>query len=244
MVFGGFITLAGTAVVQVIVIPQVQARTRRRERWENDVMELAALVDEELPPAIRGYHSADVVARVFRRLYRPDRREEDLVEAPLAHQPGRETVAGGGDDGLAERVEEQLRDAESELREADQALGHQMARLQIRIARVERINRNWRPLSASYGKLRISLWKVEDWEHMKHVLSDDEWGQAWGTPLSNDEWEQAWNHVRDAHKKLSERVDEFADTLKPPRLPRMWRLRQWAGRRIRAAKPRDRMTGP
>src|SRR5438128_1545755 len=40
VLLGGLITLAVTALVQILIIPWVQTRTRRRDRWEKDVIEL------------------------------------------------------------------------------------------------------------------------------------------------------------------------------------------------------------
>lgn len=48
LLLGGLITLAVTAVVQILIIPWVQRRNRIRERWEKDVIELLTLLDEEL----------------------------------------------------------------------------------------------------------------------------------------------------------------------------------------------------
>ncbi|WP_406036620.1 hypothetical protein OG799_19410 [Micromonospora sp. NBC_00898] len=52
VVFGGAVTLAGTLVVQLFVIPAVQARTRGQERWERDILELAAVIEEEFPRSL------------------------------------------------------------------------------------------------------------------------------------------------------------------------------------------------
>ena len=49
VLIGGLITLAVTAMVQILIIPWVQRRTRRLERWEDDVIELAALFEEQMP---------------------------------------------------------------------------------------------------------------------------------------------------------------------------------------------------
>jgi len=51
LLLGGLITLAVTAVVQIFVIPWVQHRNRRRERWENDILELHSLLKDEMPHA-------------------------------------------------------------------------------------------------------------------------------------------------------------------------------------------------
>ncbi|QGN47946.1 hypothetical protein GKC29_14540 [Micromonospora sp. WMMC415] len=48
---GGLVTLAVTCVVQILVVPWVQGRGRRRERWEKDVTELLVVFEEEVPAA-------------------------------------------------------------------------------------------------------------------------------------------------------------------------------------------------
>ena len=48
VLLGGLITLAGTALVQILVIPQVQRRTRALERWEDNFTDLVTVVNEEL----------------------------------------------------------------------------------------------------------------------------------------------------------------------------------------------------
>jgi len=52
LLLGSLITLAITAVVQIFIIPRVLTRDRRRERWERDVIELHALLRDELPDMI------------------------------------------------------------------------------------------------------------------------------------------------------------------------------------------------
>lgn len=47
VLLGGVITLAATCLVQIFVIPWVQARSRRREKWEKDVAELLVVFEEE-----------------------------------------------------------------------------------------------------------------------------------------------------------------------------------------------------
>jgi hypothetical protein len=47
-VLGGLIALAVTAVIQSLIIPWVQRRNRRRERWEEDVIEISALIGEQI----------------------------------------------------------------------------------------------------------------------------------------------------------------------------------------------------
>lgn len=53
LIVGGLITLAGSAVVQVVVVPWVTTRRRHRERWEDSVIELLSVLEVELPIALR-----------------------------------------------------------------------------------------------------------------------------------------------------------------------------------------------
>jgi hypothetical protein len=63
LLLGGLITLAVTALVQVIVIPRVQQRNRRIERWEDDLIELANIINEEMPPAY--WRASGAVVRFY-----------------------------------------------------------------------------------------------------------------------------------------------------------------------------------
>jgi hypothetical protein len=73
LVIGGLITLTVTALVQILVIPWVQSRTRRRERWEENVTALEAILHDEYPGAIQeAYHAA-----LYVLLHESDRREGD-----------------------------------------------------------------------------------------------------------------------------------------------------------------------
>src|SRR3954470_1624710 len=77
VLLGGLVTLAVTAVVQILIIPWVQRRNRRRERWERDVIELETLLHHELRGAI---DDAERAAQDYRgKLLRPE--QELRVEA-------------------------------------------------------------------------------------------------------------------------------------------------------------------
>lgn len=66
VLLGGLVTLAVTCVVQIFVIPWVQHRGRRRERWEKNVTELLVLLEEQLPSTIRELSIAMSVFRAVR----------------------------------------------------------------------------------------------------------------------------------------------------------------------------------
>jgi len=52
--------LAVTVVVQILVIPRVQRRTRAFERWEDNVTELVTAVNEEWPEKLDTLNSAGI----------------------------------------------------------------------------------------------------------------------------------------------------------------------------------------
>ena len=60
VLLGGLITLAVTALVQIVIIPWVQVRTRRRDRWEKDVIELDVLIRWELPSLLSRQRDAAI----------------------------------------------------------------------------------------------------------------------------------------------------------------------------------------
>jgi hypothetical protein len=53
---GALLALAAALLTQVLVIPWVQARSRRRERWQSAVSEMSAILEEDLDRAITRYH--------------------------------------------------------------------------------------------------------------------------------------------------------------------------------------------
>ncbi|HET8684093.1 MAG TPA: hypothetical protein VFM54_19805, partial [Micromonosporaceae bacterium] len=57
---GGLITLIGTILVQILIIPSVQRRTRKRERWERDITELQTLMEADFPKHFRTLRRAIV----------------------------------------------------------------------------------------------------------------------------------------------------------------------------------------
>ena len=73
LLLGGLITLAVTALVQILIIPSVQQRNRRMERWEDDLNELNNILREEIPPA---YFKATVSVSQFYTLRRQDLTEQ------------------------------------------------------------------------------------------------------------------------------------------------------------------------
>jgi len=116
ILLGGGITLAGTVLVQVYVIPHVQARTRGRERWEEDVDELVSSLDDKLPRTLDTYKWAT---------YKLDQARSFLADD--------------------ERFATYRRSAEADSHQADEAVGERMAELHASIRRISRF-KSRRPL--------------------------------------------------------------------------------------------------
>lgn len=144
LLLGGLITLAVTAVVQILIIPWVQRRNRIRERWEKDVIELITLFDEELGEPLRRFRYemlrlSDAQERTRRR---PGERRPD---------PDDET--------------ERLRDGASHAWDALDALTTRMTNLTFRVIRVNQAAPRWGVLmrhtmkiSSACAQLNPSPW--------------------------------------------------------------------------------------
>lgn len=140
VVIGGLVTLSTTFVVQVFVIPWVQGRTRRRERWENDVLELSALLEEELPRALNGYKVTSYPIYGMKQWL-------------------------GNEQYNQEKVQELWQSSTTELREAGKAVGERMARLKILDSRIRRLRPRapyWGRLSLRRTQLQLAVCNVED----------------------------------------------------------------------------------
>ncbi|MEU4237917.1 hypothetical protein [Actinoplanes sp. NPDC026619] len=92
LLLGGLITLAVTALVQIMIIPWVQQRNRRMERWEDDLNELTNILREEIPPA---YFKATVAVSQFYTLRREDpsdQHEDALARTSAAFDRDRDEL--------------------------------------------------------------------------------------------------------------------------------------------------------
>jgi hypothetical protein len=100
LLLGGLITLAVTAVVQILIIPWVQRRNRLRERWEKDVIEFVNLLEVDLTRVLRSARLAALepysIAQVLRDLEPgegADRLREQFKPAVTQARPDHETLA-------------------------------------------------------------------------------------------------------------------------------------------------------
>jgi len=81
VLIGGLITLVVTLLVQILVVPCVQRRTRKRERWERDITELQTLLEVEFPRNVRALRRAVVSYFAFHEL--PAATLADAVTRPV-----------------------------------------------------------------------------------------------------------------------------------------------------------------
>ncbi|GAA2611415.1 hypothetical protein GCM10010399_47830 [Dactylosporangium fulvum] len=187
VLLGGLITLVGTFLVQLYVVPRVQARTRRLERWEKDVIELVALIEEQLPLAVEAYHMASLGPRIARQRRNDPEADHDRLEMLLAEWTG-------------------------EQREAREALGEKMSRLDVLHRRVRRENADapyWTLLADQRRHFRIPIMQVDIWRIDEDANPEDE------------EWETAWKRIDEEREKLLNVVLQIAEPPKPPRRPRL-----------------------
>lgn len=151
VLIGGGITLLGTFLVQVFVIPRVQAGTRRIERWEKDVVQLMAILDEELPRVLKGYKFAGSLPLFM----------EGFRQNPHFDQ---------------DKLTEGMQKAKREAQEANQAVGEQMSRLASLVGRIKLLRRDapyWRRLDMRWTLLHMNLIIVQGAED--EAAWDREW---------------------------------------------------------------------
>jgi hypothetical protein len=92
LLVGAGLTMAAQAVIQLRVVPRVEARKRREDRWERDVLALGELLTAELPDRANDARSAQrvlqgVSADLGARGVEPDHKRE--VERELTEEANR-----------------------------------------------------------------------------------------------------------------------------------------------------------
>jgi hypothetical protein len=147
------------------------------------VLDLAALLEEQLPRAIDRYRSAGSDVRLVGEL----RGDDDYDQA---------------------KVDAALTEAITEARQANSALGEQMARLQTLTTYARQINPDatyWEELALRRHELHSSLVGLD--------------GHQPGRPdLDDEQWEKACVAVDEARQRMLETVNQIAARvpLKPP----------------------------
>jgi len=198
LLLGGLITLLGTVIVQVFVIPTVQRRMKRVERWQSRYDELTTFVEDDLGRAVE---RMDQAGRHTRALRESLRRHPAFQLSPSG-EAGDEVVAGA----VAEITEE----AETEERSARHALNDEIDRLRIRVRRLRRAG----PSPSYYCN---ADWSVDRFRAARFIADDTHLGR-----MSRDEWVVAWDKVDRAREDLLDALERLSG---PPGLVRTYRDR-------------------
>jgi hypothetical protein len=172
LVLGGLITLVVTTIVQLFVIPRVQRGTRGLERWEGQVIDLRAVLEEEMPRTLNNLRSARYTTSLLASL----KDSPNLDQARLAEVTEREST---------------------KYTEANEALGELLSRASRLEGRISLVNRTapfWVQLEVNIAELRIALFKTESWWDGADTRTDDEWKAVWSAV--NDAHEVLLNQVK------------------------------------------------
>lgn len=91
---GATLAMAAQALIQLRVVPLVEARKRRGDRWERDVLALGELLTAELPDRANDARSAQYVlqgvsADLHERGVEPDHEHRREVERELTEEANR-----------------------------------------------------------------------------------------------------------------------------------------------------------
>jgi hypothetical protein len=197
LILGGLITLAGTCIVQILVIPWVQGRNRRRERWENNVTEMVTLLEEELPRALEHLRSETYKLRLVR---------VHEAEFAVSHP-----------DKTKEFAEQFVAPILLSLREDSEKVSELRTRLRLLMERSMLVNRSaplWRGVMRDVLTFDIQLWRADPL--LESVLG-----------LSDDAFTELWKEVNDRHEAAVATVKTISGPMRPPRTYPHRRLRRW-----------------
>lgn len=159
ILLGGVVALAATTIVQLYLVPRVIARIRGRERWERRVLELATLLEDELPLAIDQCRRTGSDVRLFERLLDDENYDQAKVQAAVS-------------------------EARTNFDEANRIVGEQMARLQKLTVHVEQMNSDatyWTELNLTRSRLKAAVFDAVDDRPDAPAVSDEQLEKAWDT---------------------------------------------------------------
>jgi hypothetical protein len=118
------LALLAAVIIQSVVVPAVQARTRRLERWEDNLSELSSLLEDQLPTSARRLRQ-DI--------------SSELLWEEVEDQPDYDQNA----------VQQHLSSARTARRDSQELLDQHVTRARLLLDRLRREHRKapfWRPL--------------------------------------------------------------------------------------------------
>lgn len=94
LMVGAGLTLASQLVLQLVIVPRVETRKRREDRWERDVLALGELLTGDIPDrASAAYISQSVLQHYYHRLMPPGQ-VRDAATLEHLKEESREAVRG------------------------------------------------------------------------------------------------------------------------------------------------------
>ncbi|MGZ0150158.1 hypothetical protein ACXJJ3_24065 [Kribbella sp. WER1] len=166
---GAILALTTSVLLQSLIVPWVQSRTRRRERWERSIADLSVLVSDEIPKAMAEYRAAAGDERLF-LTFRGDPKYDAM------------------------KVEEGLRAASEARREADRVisrLSRRLNNLNDRVISVRHKAPGWFPFTVAFFDLSMSISDITFAIYQATPLDDDGWQSTWDQHrLAIDKYEE------------------------------------------------------
>lgn len=193
--FAASLTFLAAVLLQALVVPLVQARTRRIELWEDAVSELASLVEEKIPRAMSELENAV--------------RTEFIMYA----------IAGQAEIGGA-KVKERLASAAEKRRYATDIVSRHVARTKLLVAKAARRRKRapfWTRLRVSQMGLDIDTTSIDVFStHPEYLaLDNDEWEPAFSV---------GWQRYEDSLARITHDVRMLEERMKPPPRRPLWRV--------------------
>jgi len=198
VILGAILTLAGTLIVQILAVPPIQARTRQRERWEDDVIELRAILEESLPNAIERFRHNLYVELNSKALLDIDNLNSQQLQ-------------------LARQMQDKDREA---AREAEETLRQLITRVELRLNRIDHHRPTapyWNPLRSLERRLRLNYFDVTA---LRYEAALD--------ISNYDDWSARWKPLNDTGQQLHREIEKLSRSMKPPDPQRLKRVEQKA----------------
>ena len=202
------LTLLATYLIQARVVPKAQAKTRRLERWEDDLNQLDSLLADQLPRALNRFRIAASKERGIRE------QVEWVQRRPLDGSDAEQRLDPAPGDDAERRAEAehyaQFIDALRDERFTEYyGVDEQLDRLSILVGRVRRIQ----PEGAFWGSLEVLA------RSLQRKASDYLWqapGEIapWGEKPFNDD--HAWTELLENRERVVRHLEDVVRRMRPP----------------------------
>jgi hypothetical protein len=195
LLIGGLITLAVTAVVQILIIPAVQRRTRALDRWEKDVIELMTLINEDLDDKLAEFRLTLDAVLISEHL--ADKLQKDSGK-PLSAE-------------VNAPVDESW-DTLQQLWEEVRELSTKTLKTLRRCGLIHPWSPYWFDFYADLNRFKHEVWKVYPRAHRRK-----------GHSSGAENLERALPELTRIHDQLSSKLEAITQPIKPPKQSRKFR---------------------